>query len=159
MPDLILLDNTILTNLALVEYTEIVFHLWKAPVYTTQAVMQEYQTAVRLNLLPLGIWQQLPIIELNAIEVKFADGLTKRLGIGERSCIAIAHKRNGAFASDDADARVIASRLGIPVTGTLGILVLAIKQEHLSTCNGNNMLRDLIRAGYRSPIKTLDELL
>jgi predicted nucleic acid-binding protein len=57
--------------------------------------------------------------------------------------------RGCRFASDDADARAAARRLGVSVTGTLGILALA---------QANALLADMVAAGYRSPMERLDTL-
>ena len=64
----------------------------------------------------------------------------------------------GLLASDDADARAAAGRLGLPVTGTLGILALAVRRELLTLAQANAVLADLVAAGYRSPTERLDEL-
>lgn len=48
----ILLDNTVLTNFALVNRVELVFKLWESNCTTTMAVMTEYQTGVASGLLP-----------------------------------------------------------------------------------------------------------
>ena len=46
------------------------------------------------------------------------------------------------FASDDADARAAARRLGIRVTGTLGILALTVRRELLTLTQANALLAD-----------------
>jgi predicted nucleic acid-binding protein len=66
--------------------------------------------------------------------------------------------QGGLFASDDADARAAAQRRGIPVTGTLGILALAVRRKLLTLAQANALLNDMIAAGYRSPMQKLDAL-
>jgi predicted nucleic acid-binding protein len=63
------------------------------------------------------------------------------------------------FVSDDLKARQTATSFNIPVTGTLGILVACIKSGIISKGIGNDLLRQMIEAGYRSPIDNLDNLL
>lgn len=81
------------------------------------------------------------------------------LGSGERSCLAIASHRHGRFVSDDAEARREAQCFGLKVTGTIGILVLNIRQDRLAAAEGNAILTDLTAQGYRSPVTQLADLL
>ena len=67
--------------------------------------------------------------------------------------------RQGLFVCDDAKARREAQRHGITVTGTLGVLVLNVRQGILMLREGNALLADMIAQGYRSPVTTLDDLL
>jgi predicted nucleic acid-binding protein len=66
--------------------------------------------------------------------------------------------RGCRFASDDADARAAARRLGVSVTGTLGILALDVRCELLTLAQANALLADMVAAGYRSPMERLDTL-
>lgn len=156
---LILLDNTVLTNFALVDRSDLVLDLWDVACATPPAVIAEYQAGVTSRGLPADTWNTLPELPLNAVEQAFAGRLPPRLGSGERSCIAIAVHRQGAIACDDAEARREAQRLGLKVTGTIGILVLNIRQGRLTATEGNAILADLIAQGYRSPVTALDDLL
>ena len=99
------------------------------------------------------------MVPLTTNETTLAQRLSQRLGIGESSCIAVAHYRHGLFVSDDRDARQQAASYGVPVTGTIGILLLNVQQGHLPQKASNGLLTELIRLGYRSPFKTLDNLL
>lgn len=148
-----------LTNFALVGQSALVFHLWADRVYTTLAVMHEYQVgAVSGNLSP-NAWGDLPTLTLTAEETELARTFSSRLGIGERSCIAVAKQRVGLFASDDADARAMAKLLDVPITGTLGILLLCVQRGIISLARGNVLLTTMLAAGYRSPVNVLDDLL
>lgn len=68
-----------------------------------------------------------------------------------------AHRRC-LFACDDGNARREAQRRGVTVTGTIGILVLNVRQGFLTLSEGNALLADMITAGYRSPFNTLNAL-
>lgn len=158
MSQLVLLDNTVLSNLAVVGQMDLVFRLWEGRVCSTSAVLDEYHEAVVAGLLPPEAWIDLPIVPLERSESAFAGTLSARLGAGERSCIAVAHNRHGVLASDDADARAVAHNDDIPVTGTVGILVLGIRRGFLSLAEGNVWLAEMIACGYRAPVVRLDEL-
>jgi predicted nucleic acid-binding protein len=121
--------------------------------------MHEYEAGVQGKLLPANAWSDLPVVVLTAAEAGFARELPPRLGAGERSGIAVAHSRQGIFVSDDRDARRVAHSVGIPVTGTLGILVRCVQLGFLARVEANLLLDGLIAAGYRSPVSSLDPLL
>ena len=61
--------------------------------------------------------------------------------------------------TDDRDARRLAQRRGVPVSGTIGVLVEAVREGLLSIEEANTMLSDMIEKGYFSPFETLDELI
>jgi predicted nucleic acid-binding protein len=158
MGETVLLDSTVLSNLAQVGQMDLVFHLWPGRVVSTPEVLREYEMAARAGLLPPHAWADLPLMDLTPQEVAMSKTFSQRLGHGERSCLAVAHSRGGLFASDDADARAAARRLGVPVTGTLGILALAVRRELLTLAQANALLAEMVAAGYRSPMEGLDEL-
>ena len=61
MTRLVLLDNTVLTNLALVNRVDLVIRLWGAAPCTTAPVLAEYQVGVQSGLLPFiarDAWSQ-----------------------------------------------------------------------------------------------------
>ena len=160
MPTLPVLDNTVLTNFASVKRTEVVLQLWPTAC-TTAATLAEYQAGAARDAgqMPLSAWSALPIIALTEAETAFGAGLPHRLGAGERSGLAVAHARAGVFVSDDGQARLIAQRWGVPTTGTLGILLAGVKRNSLSRQAANDLLREMIALGYRSPVDRLDTLL
>ena len=73
-PVLILLDNTVLSNFALVKQTDLVLQLW-TNCSTTANAWREYQASVALAYLPKETWTALPRIKLNDTEVKIAQQL------------------------------------------------------------------------------------
>jgi predicted nucleic acid-binding protein len=60
--------------------------------------------------------------------------------------------------TDDKSARRRLHREKLPMTGTLGILKLAIERELLSAEEGNELLRQMTEAGYHSPYHDLRDL-
>jgi len=158
MPLPVVLDNTVLTNFALVKHTAMVLRLWPTAC-TTAEVMTEYQHGASLSRVPAQAWSKLPIVSLSETERSLADSLSSRLGAGERTCLAVAYERHGLFVSDDLDARLSAQRLSIEITGTLGVLVLTVKRKMLSRKAANDALTAMIASGYRSPLDRLDSLL
>jgi predicted nucleic acid-binding protein len=155
----VLLDNTVLVNFAVAERPGLVLQTWPETACTTPAVLDEYRQGVAIDVRTESAWSQLPLCELTDEEAALASTLSSRLGAGERTCLAVAHRRDGLFVSDDADARAEARDRGIPVTGTLGILGRAVNEEIISLEEGNRLLGRMIEAGYRSPVDRLDNLL
>ena len=81
--------------------------------------------------------------------------MPRSLHHGEAACLTLAHHRGWAFLTDDKQARKAAKELGIIVSGTLGVLIQAVKRGLLEDASGNKLLRDMIARGYRSPHDSL----
>lgn len=103
-------------------------------------------------------WLKLTSLEGDE-ERRLFGSLPRSLHSGEASCLAIAVSRGWAVLSDDERARKVARDLGVVVSGTLGVLVLAVRKDLLTLDDANEMLTKMIRAGFRSPTNNLVELL
>lgn len=78
---------------------------------------------------------------------------------GEASCLTIAAERGWVFFTNDARARKAARALDIPISGTLGLLIEAVKVALLAASEADTLLSQMIALGYRSPHSTVSELL
>jgi predicted nucleic acid-binding protein len=134
---LVLLDNTVLTNFALVHRADLVLDLWGVAGATTQAVMAEYQAGVTARDFAANAWEDLTVLTLSPPERAFADTLSAALGAGERTCLSVAIHRRGILASDDGDARRAARNYGVSLTGSLGILALNTRRGVIKLAEGN----------------------
>lgn len=84
--------------------------------------------------------------------------LREELGLGESEAIVLAQELNASWLLlDDALARRKANRLGIPVVGTLGVLLMAKNAGLISTVKA--ALDDLGRTDFRASQRVLDEVL
>lgn len=155
----VVLDNTVLSNFALVDAVELVKRLWEGVAGLTPAVLAEYKAGASHGTSPAGAWADLPVLTLTENEAAFVATLSTRLGAGERASLAVAVHRRGLLASDDRDARNAARQHGVPTTGTLGILAACVRLGYLGRNEGNALLAKMIVAGYRSPVTNLDQLL
>lgn len=126
---------------------------------TVQEVYQELLIGVQLGKVPRCDWSWLSVLQLTEAERAIYQTLREHLNSGEAACLAMAANRNYVVFTDDRDARKIAVQMQVPVSGTLGLLVLLMEQGNISLSESNALLADMIRAGYRSPIKDLSELL
>jgi len=156
---MIVIDNTVLSNFALVQRPEVIQDAFCEPVCTTEHVFNELTRGIELGRLPTCSWEWLERIHMTEPELRQYTELRRQLDEGEASCLAVATQRKWKVATDDKDARKWAIRLHIPHTGTLGILGLLITQNHMALTEGNAWLHRMIEAGYHSPMKTLDGLI
>ncbi len=156
---MILLDNTVLSNFALIHHPEFIHQAFVDEIGTTEQVFHELERGVQLGRLPECDWNWLQRFQLTAAEEKQFRQLSVHLGQGEAACLSIAFHRKFKIATDDRDARQWAMRLTVPYTGTLGILVTLVKQGQMTLNESNSWLHLMIETGYHSPILKLDDLI
>lgn len=159
MTDLVLIDNTVLSNVARVGAAHLPVAIWQGAAFTTPAVLTELRQGQLLGVIPPVIDTFVPLLDPTETETAFENKLPRRLGPGERSCLAVAYHRGASVATDDYQARSAASRLAIPLTGTVGLLVRGVSDGVLSRDDASDLLRRMIEAGYRSPVERLEDVL
>jgi predicted nucleic acid-binding protein len=71
----------------------------------------------------------------------------------------VALRRGWILATDDLAGRAAGRRLGVDVTGTLGALLQGVQLDLVSKIEAGSIPRQMIAAGYRSPVSSLDALL
>lgn len=153
-------DNTVFTNFALIKHEDILMKVFDGVLYTANEVLQEFQLGKERGILPDTDWSWMRVLEIESEqEVHLFERLTERLGLGESACLSFAANRNIKILTDDLDTRNYAQRLGVSVSGTIGVLVLAVKKRSISLEEGNKFLVEMIENGYYSPYKTLYSLL
>jgi len=102
----------------------------------------------------------LPVVSLeSATEQELYLDLTVTLDPGEAACLALAVVRKLTLASDDLAARRQAAQRGVPLTGTVGILIRLVREGHVSLAMANRILAQMIALDYRSPVESLDTLI
>lgn len=156
---LALLDNTVLSNFAAVERPDLVRLALGEDAATSEAVWAELQTGMHIGKLPVQDWSWLPVLGLAEAETPLYDLLLDHLNPGEASCLAIAVARGCRVFTDDRDARELAARWRVPISGTLGLLIRLVDLKVLSLSEADVLLIGMITAGYRSPSTSLQELL
>ena len=153
-------DNTVLSNFALIRREAILAKLFKNTLFTTEEVIDELKRGEQRNVLPKRDWQWIRVLKVESSQEEFLFRLlAESLGKGESSCLSIAISRDLKVLTDDRDARKLAQRRGVPVSGTIGVLVEAVREGLLSIEEGNTMLSEMIEKGYFSPFEVLDELI
>ena len=86
------------------------------------------------------------------VEQRLYASISISLGDGESSCLALAAQRGYVFACDDRLARSEAVRLAIPLTGTVGILIKAVRSGAIDLKKANAILKRMIQAGFYAPM-------
>jgi predicted nucleic acid-binding protein len=153
-----LLDNTVMSNFAAIERPDLLRTAFGSRLATSQQAFDELQAGVRLGKLPSLDCSWLPVWTLEEEEGPYYRRLVSRLNAGEAACLAMALIRNCRILTDDRDAREFARHLKIPLSGTLGVLVRLIDLGVLNLDDADALLSQMMTAGYRSPVTSLQDL-
>ena len=154
----LVLDNTVMSNFALIGRIDWLRELWPNMLVTSEEAWAELQAGVRLGRIPDVDWSWLTILSLTGVEREARDELMPPLDRGEAACLALARSRGYAFLTDDRVARREARRLGVPISGTLGVLKSLVDEGYVSLEEANEALEQMIALGYHSPVRSLREL-
>ena len=152
-----LTDTTVLNNFAQVERPNLLrkaFPRLAAP----RQVREELSEGEKLGLVPSSDWSWLKTIELTDAEQVRAADLRGQLQAGEAACIAVAASRGGMLLTDDGAARRVVAAMQIQISGTIGVLVRLLQREILDAEQGDLLLIAMMARGYRSPVRSLREL-
>ena len=153
-----LLDNTVMSNFAAIERPDLLRTAFGSRLATSQQAFDELQAGGRLDRLPSLDWSWLPVWTLEEEEGPYYHRLLSRLNAGEAACLAMALIRKCRILTDDRDAREFARHLKIPISGTLGVLVRLIDLGVLNLDDADALLSQMVTAGYRSPVTSLQDL-
>jgi predicted nucleic acid-binding protein len=147
-----------MSNFPAIERLDLLRTAFGSRLATSQQAFDELQSGVRLSKLPSLDWSWLPVWTLEEEEVPHYHRLLSRLNAGEAACLAMALIRNCRILTDDRDAREFARHLKIPLSGTLGVLVRLIDLGVLNLDDADALLSQMVTAGYRSPVTSLQDL-
>jgi predicted nucleic acid-binding protein len=164
-----LTNTTLLSNFAAVGRLDLLQRLFGQIWITTEIYdellqgLQEgydFYTGIDQHIHPLASQGWIQLVSMaDEQELRAFRSLAAQLDTGEASCLAIARHRGWAFLSDDKRARKQARAWQIPLSGTLGVLVQAVKRQVLTPEAGDQLLQAMIQRGYHSPYDTLHPLL
>ena len=159
LPLPLVLDTTVLSNFSHARRPDVVRHLSRGRALVPPTVMAELQAGVAYHDVPECDWSWLTVVVLTHIEEERALEWALALDPGEREALAVALHRGGTFCSDDMAARRVAAHLGIPLCGTVGLLIRAVKKDILSVQEADKMLRIVRARGYRTPVRSLRDVI
>ena len=163
-------DTTLLSNFAVVEQVMLLEKLYRGKACTTLMVVEELHQglyagyhqlqSVEQILTPLHSTGWLPVLSLElAEEKKLYAQLSPPLASGEASCLALALTRGLVLGSDDLAARRMARERNVHLTGTIGILIRAVREGHWTLFKANAILAQMIALRYHAPVVKLDDLI
>lgn len=164
MPEIVI-DICVISNFALAGALGILEGLYRNKAYIIDIVSIEILRGIqsghnRLEAIPKAVqagWLKETGLKLGK-ERELFETLSVSLGLGEASSIAVAKSRGFVFASDDRMARAEAARLGVPLTGTLGILVKAVRAGVCDLEAADGYLGKMIESGFFSPVRSVREI-
>lgn len=165
MPEIIS-DSCVLSNFALSDSLHIIKKLYGNTSYITDFVVAEnprgilkgYSGLLKVSEAIKDGW--LKEITLSGLEEKaLFESLSVSLGFGEASSIAAAKTRGYVFACDDRAARREADFLGVKLTGTIGILIKAVKKKIIKDSESDAILNRMVANGFYSPIRSIRNIL
>lgn len=154
-----LIDTSIFSNFAKCDAVDLVRDQFGKTLRATSYVKTEITRGIQTNRIP-----KVPHGWLRAMTLRYPEernlfrNLSRRLGKGEASSIAIAYHRKYSFLTDDKDARVVAQSLQIPVSGTIGLLVKLVQKKACTEHEAERLLHSMIEHGFYSPISSMKEL-
>ena len=161
-PQPVFLDATAISNFASTSSVEFLVHLLEAPI-VVPAVRDEIERGVKHGheYLTSAVEAFDNGLEVSGIPPEIGRvSLHEGLDPGEREALRGAVERDGTIATDDLAARRLATELDVPVTGSIGLLVLGVKREHIDSKTADEWLevwRD--ERGYYAPVESVTELL
>jgi Predicted nucleic acid-binding protein, contains PIN domain len=160
----VVLDATVLSNFASTGTVDVLVDTLDRPA-TVPAVQTELERgyAQDYDFLDDALARIGDDITLLGVEERPATGETairEHLDSGEAEALLGAIKREGTLATDDLAAREMATERGVPVTGSVGLLVVGIHCGEIDAGTANQWL-DEWRAtrGYYAPVERIEEVL
>ncbi|MBI4536674.1 MAG: hypothetical protein HY712_01810 [candidate division NC10 bacterium] len=146
----LLLDTTVLSNFVKIGQFDLLREIFPATIRIATQVYDELKAGGLDSAILEGIaaaWLRLVAPE-SVREVSLYREYSQNLGAGESASLAIAICRSWALATDDRAARQAARSAGVPLTGSVGILIAAVQANVLTRAEGDKLLRDMRREGF-----------
>jgi predicted nucleic acid-binding protein len=157
----LLLDATVLNNFLKVDRLTILCQLFPTSLRVPAQVYDELKAGGLDAPIREAVgegWLGLVTPE-SGREARLYGEYAETLGAGEAAGLAISICRGWALATDDRAARRAARAADIPLTGSVGILIAAVRAGALTPPEANRLLQQMQRHGYRFPLKNLEGLL
>ncbi len=155
---MIIFNNTVLVNFSITNTWDIIHKLFNSINITSQ-VYEEVLDGINggHEFMSIVITQIengfIEIIQFPVDKIFEFNKLLETLDYGEASCITCCNKHT-IFYTDDLDARKVSKKMNIKISGSIGILSTALKIGIIDIEEADNVLKQMISFGYRSPIKS-----
>lgn len=161
-PQPVVLDTTVVSNFASTDGISFLTAVLESPVIAP-AVRDELQRGLNAGYEYLDTAVEALDDGLLVRAVSVDDDIQTvrdRLDRGEAESLLVAIERHGTLATDDLAAREIADQRDVPVTGSIGLLVLGVESAHLDRDTADEWLDTWQeRRGYYAPVESVTEIL
>lgn len=154
-----LLDTTLLSNFSHAGRPDLLRLVLGETAVTTPTVLAELHQGETTGFVPVADWAWLPQTTLSPAEEALVADYLSIVDAGEAECLAVAVGRNGRFLSDDLTARRLAEALGVPFSGTIGVLLRLIHHHDITVDAADGLLDRMRLAGYRAPAASVQQFL
>jgi len=161
-PDPLFLDATVISNFASTDSIEFLVSVLESPV-VVPAVRDEIEQGRQFGHDYLDSAVEAFGDELRVSDVSpetEGEQFRERLDAGEADALRGALEHHGTLATDDLAARRLADDRDVPVTGSIGILVLGIERGHIGSETADEWLETWReKRGYYAPVESVEEVL
>lgn len=99
---------------------------------------------------------------VDVVDIKAVELLRRATGLdlGESEAIIFSdHSKAGLLLIDEANGRKVAKQMGIPIMGTVGVLMAAYKEEFISSCEIKECIDIMKNSGRHMSEKLYSQLL
>jgi predicted nucleic acid-binding protein len=165
MPEIVF-DCCVVSNFALAGSLGLIEALYGDKAYVTGFVAAEVMRGIqaghsRLEAVTKALqdgWLKETGLETGE-EKRLFESLSRSVGLGKASSIAVAKGCGSVFACDDRAARSEAAALKVRLTGTLGILAKAARTGACDLKAADGCLARMIEAGFFSPVNSIQGII
>lgn len=156
----IVLNTTVLSNFAYVDQWWVLAGL--SGICTVPAVREELQAGVDDHLYlqtALDVLDdEIPVAAVSDTVANREAVVSTHLDPGESQAFALADAHDGRLLTDDGDARTFAKEQGVPVVGSVGVLLAAIEAGKISEATADEWLSTWIdEIGYYVPYRSITD--
>ena len=158
-------DAVTLCNFALAHCVDLLIKRYGSNIFVTSEVRDEIANGIAVG------YHDLLDIELAVSRKHFSEAAMTTserelyidflhyMGAGESSCIACAKLRGGVVVSDDKTARDCCAKHGIAFTGTIGVLKSSCPDACITVQAADDILHEMIRQGFYSPVRSISDIM
>lgn len=163
MPELpaLFADTVVLSNFSLAGRLDLLLTRYAKRLCATPQVVEELLAGMQAGHVALEeVVRQVRTSVIRTVAVRLDhlvvyQDLRRTLGAGEASSIVVARATGGIVATDDLAARQACARLAVKVTGTIGILLAAVRARGISLPEAEQALAAMVKHGFYSPVRRL----
>ncbi len=158
-------DTVVLSNFSLAGRLDLLLTRYAKRLCATPQVVEELLAGMQAGHGALEeVVRQVRTSVIRTVAVPLDDlvvyqDLRRTLGAGEASSIVVARPHGGIVATDDMAARHACARLALKVTGTIGILLAAVRDGGIPLPEAERALADMVEHGFYSPVRRLADVM